>query len=160
MTLLCRRVLASKALADARTRRYAVGMTEPLATSRIRTQSRSLGRSTPRQFSKTAWWRFAADRRRRYVARIIPGTPTDAQAALIQSLIRLEWSALKHEAAGTLASDKVALDARRLFQRLLLDFERSLAPKPLPPAKTKPGPPQITLEEHLAMLRELRDGPA
>ena len=100
-------------------------MTEPIARSRILTQSRSLGRSTPRRFSKTAWWRFAAERRARYVARIA-GEPTDTQSALVQTLVALEWSALKHEAAGTLAADKVALDARRLFGRFLQDFERSL----------------------------------
>ena len=100
-------------------------MTEPIARSRILTQSRSLGRSTPRRFSKTAWWRFAAERRARYVARIA-GEPTDTQSALVQTLVALEWSALKHEAVGTLAADKVALDARRLFGRFLQDFERSL----------------------------------
>jgi hypothetical protein len=101
-------------------------MTEPIAAARILTQGRELaGRSTPRVFSRPAWYRFSRDRRHRYVSRIA-GTPTDAQAALVQSMIRLEWSALKHEAVGTLAADKVALDARRLFGRFLQDFERSL----------------------------------
>ena len=123
-------------------------MTEPIARSRILTQSRSLGRSTPRRFSKTAWWRFAAERRARYVARIA-GEPTDTQSALVQTMVALEWSALKHEAAGTLAADKVALDARRLFGRFLLDFERSITTK-APPPKAKPGPAQLDLEAFLA----------
>jgi hypothetical protein len=101
-------------------------MTEPIAAARILTQGRELGgRSTPRAFSRPAWYRFSRDRRRRYVSRIA-GEPTDTQSALVQTLVALEWSALKHEAAGTLAADKVALDARRLFGRFLGDFERSL----------------------------------
>jgi hypothetical protein len=101
-------------------------MTQPRESSRIITQGRSLGRSTPRVFTQTAWWRFAADRRRRYVSRI-PGKPNDAQAALVQSLIRLEWSALRAESEGTLMGDREGREHRRLFQRLLDDFERGLA---------------------------------
>jgi len=113
-------------LYDGRLGTMVAPMTEPIAAARILTQGRELaGRSTPRVFSRPAWYRFSRDRRHRYVSRIA-GTPTDAQAALVQSMIRLEWSALKHEAVGTLAADKVALDARRLFGRFLQDFERSL----------------------------------
>jgi hypothetical protein len=128
-------------------------MTEPTAAARILTQGRELGgRSTPRVFSKPAWYRFSRDRRRRYVARIV-GVPTDAQAALIQTLIRVEWSALKAEAEGTLLADRHALDARRLFQRVLADFERSCIPP-----KGRAGPAMPTLEQHLQMLRERREG--
>jgi hypothetical protein len=128
-------------------------MTEPHTAARILTQVRELaGRWTPRVFSKTAWYRFSRDRRRRYVSRI-PDTPTDAQAALIQSLIRLEWSALKAEAADTLLGDREGREHRRLYQKFLVDFEKSLAK----PAVAERAP---TLGEHLAHRAAEREAPA
>jgi hypothetical protein len=130
-------------------------MTEPRTTSRISTQGRtsgkivtelsSIGRSTPRSFSTHAWRRFAADRRRRYVSRIIAGPPTDAQAAQIQSMIRVEWSALRAEAEGSLLADRHALDARRLLWRVQADFERTL-PKAPQPASRAPSLAEIVAE--------------
>jgi hypothetical protein len=108
-----------------------------------------LGRPTPRSFSIHAARRFAAERRVRYAARIA-GPPTDTQAALIQSMIAMEWTAIRNEAAGTLASDKVAVNARRLFQRLLGEFERSL--------KSVPAERPPTLAEHLGKLAARREG--
>lgn len=118
-------------------------MTEPLATSRILTQGRQIGRSTPRVFSKPAWYRFNADRRKRYVSRIV-GPATDVQATLIQSLIRLEWAALAAEDEGGLVGFREGREHRRLFQRLLGDFERTLVEAPAKAMKPK------TLAEHLA----------
>jgi hypothetical protein len=66
-------------------------------------------------------------------------------------MIRLEWNALKHEAAGTLAADKVALDARRLFGRFLAEFERTL--RQPSPAERPPS-----LAEHLGRLAARREG--
>jgi hypothetical protein len=118
------------------------GLMEPLAASRMKTQGRSLGRSTPRVFTKTAWWRFAAERRQRYLARN-PGVPTDAQAALVQSLIHLEWSALKAEDAGTMLGDREGREHRRLFQKFSVDLDKSIAAQP----EDKPTPP--TLADYL-----------
>jgi hypothetical protein len=110
------------------------------------THGRQLGgRTTPRVFSKPAWYRFSRGRRARYVSRII-GTPSDSQAALVQTLIRLEWSALRAEDAGTLMGDREGREHRRLFQRLLDDFERGLAK---PAAKVTPV---AELDAHYARM--------
>jgi hypothetical protein len=53
--------------------------------------------------------------------------PTDEQAALAQSLAALEWAALAAEAEGGLRGFREAREHRRLFQRLFVDFERSLS---------------------------------
>ena len=82
-----------------------------------------------------------------YLARIA-GAPSEWQAATIDSLVATEWSALVAEADGSLPALRDAREHRRLFQRLLADFERSLVAAPA----AKKGPPQLTLEEHLAML--------
>jgi hypothetical protein len=132
---------------------YLSGMTEPLAAAQIRSRHREMGQPMPRVFTRTAWWRFARDRRRRYLARL-PETPSNEQAALVESLVRLEWSSLAAHAEGGLAGFREAREHRRLFQRLLADFERTLAK---PAGKERPG---AALDAHLAMLRERREGAA
>ena len=63
----------------------------------------------------------------------VRGELTEAQKALIDSLISLEWSALVAEAAHTdLAAARESRESRRLFQRLIADFERSVAAAPRP----------------------------
>jgi hypothetical protein len=69
----------------------------------------------------------------RYVGRI-DGAPSDLQGTLIESLISFEWSALQGEAQGGLIGLREAREHRRLFQKLLADFEKSLA-KPSPAEK-------------------------
>jgi hypothetical protein len=76
---------------------------------------------------------------------------------MVQSLATLEWAALSAEHTNTLQSLREAREHRRLLLRVLADFERSLEKSA---AKGRPGPPQLTLEEHLAMLRERREGAA
>jgi hypothetical protein len=57
------------------------------------------------------------------------------QAATIESLVSLEWAAIVAEAEGGLVGFREAREHRRLFQRLLSDFERSLAvPAEKPPS--------------------------
>jgi len=110
-------------------------MSEQHETSRRSTRRHEPGRLTPRALSRPAWQRFDRDRRRRYLAEL-PGPPTNEQSTRIESLIRCEWFALKAEVEGTLRGDREAREHRRLLDRLLGDFERSLAkpmvePKPL-----------------------------
>jgi len=81
----------------------------------------------PRNFTKTSWWRFSRDRRARYVSRI-SGELADVQAALVENMISLEWAALQAEAEGGLVGLREGRAHRRLFQKLLDDFERSLTP--------------------------------
>ena len=81
----------------------------------------------PRNFTKTSWWRFSRDRRARYVSRI-SGELADVQAALVENMISLEWAALQVEAEGGLVGLREGREHRRLFQKLLDDFERSLTP--------------------------------
>jgi hypothetical protein len=66
----------------------------------------------------------------------------------IGSLVSLEWSALAAEARiGDMVAARDAREHRRLFQRLLADFERSIL---LPVTATNPG---RALDEHIAKLR-------
>jgi hypothetical protein len=142
-------------------------MTEPNGTAQIQTRRREIGRPMPRRFSQTAWWRFSRDRRRELLARL-SGPPTHQQVSLIASIAQLEWNALRNEAEALTLTGREARDAaregrehRRLLANLLSDFERSLTPKAPPkPAKTRLAPPQLTLEEHMAKLRERREGTA
>jgi hypothetical protein len=101
-------------------------MTKPLATAQYRSRKSEMGRPMPRRFSKPAWWRFARDRRRRYLAQI-DGQPSDAQASLIDTLVQLEWSALAAEHEGGLQAFRESREHRRLLARLLADFERSFS---------------------------------
>jgi hypothetical protein len=55
------------------------------------------------------------------------------QVATIETLVSLEWAAIVAEAEGGLVGFREAREHRRLFQRLLGDFERSLAVPPAPP---------------------------
>jgi len=87
----------------------------------------------PRRFSKPAWHRFNRDRRRRYLADLLGSPPNNEQAARIESLVRIEWSALRAEAEGTLAADREAREHRRLLDRLLGDWKRTLATLPVKP---------------------------
>jgi hypothetical protein len=121
-----------------KTYRKASGLSE--ATVRYSRLS-ELDTPLPRTFSRQSWHRFSRDRRRRYLTDI-PGDPTTAQAARIESMVRLEWSALKAEVQGTLMADREAREFRRLYDRLLSDHMRSLEPK-LASRRTK------TLADHL-----------
>jgi hypothetical protein len=56
------------------------------------------------------------------------------QSATIESLVSLEWAAIVAEAEGGLLGFREAREHRRLFQRLLSDFERSLSSAQAPPA--------------------------
>ena len=97
-----------------------------IAPSRTITRRSPLGRYNPKAFGAPSRWRFRRDRRTSYLARL-PGPPDDWAGATIESLIALEWSALKAEAENTLAGDREGREHRRLYQRLLDDFERGLA---------------------------------
>jgi hypothetical protein len=103
---------------------------EPRRNSTTRSE---LGRYVPRRFNPLTRERFLRDRRRRYLARVPANAPTDAQASLIQTLATLEWAALSAEHEGGLQALREAREHRRLLQRLLGDFERSLVVKPPPP---------------------------
>jgi len=113
----------------------------------------------PRSFSQQARYRFNRDRRRKYLRRI-DGIPTDRQVSLIDSMIRLEWASLVAEAEGGLAGLREAREHRRLKERLTDDFEASLVPQPAPSprGRSKTGPPQLSLDEHIAMLRQRQEG--
>jgi len=118
-------------------------MTEPRTNAQIRRQRRMLDRPTPRSFSIHAARRFGVDRRGRYLARLA-GPPTDQQAALIQSMISTEWTAVRNESVGNVNTDRLALDARRLLAKLLAEFERTLrAP---PPAERPPSLAEVLAE--------------
>jgi hypothetical protein len=101
-------------------------MTASVAVAHSRPTSRRnpLGRYSPKNFGPPSRWRFRRDRRSSYLARIV-GELTDYHAATIESLIALEWAALCAEAEGDIQAMREAPEHRRLFQRLLSDFERS-----------------------------------
>ena len=106
----------------------------------IRSRRSEMGRPMPVHFSKKAWWNFARDRRRRYLDEL-PEPPTNDQATRIDSMVRLEWNALRAEAQQTVLGDREGREHRRLLDRLLGDHRRSLAPP-----KVRPPSPA----EHLA----------
>jgi hypothetical protein len=114
-----------------------MAMTQENAARR-KTVRQELGRYVPRQFNPLTRERFLRDRRRRHLARVPTASPSDEQAATIQSLASLEWAALASEADGSLQGLREAREHRRLFQRLLGDFERSLAVPP-PRGPTRPA---------------------
>jgi hypothetical protein len=122
-------------------------MTQNAAQRRHSTNARETGRYLPRRFNRVTRERFLRARRRAYLARI-SSTPSDAQSAMIQSLGSLEWAALAAEAEGGLVGFREAREHRRLFQRFLGDFERSLA-------AVKPDRPQ-SLSEVLAQATRER----
>jgi hypothetical protein len=129
-------------------------MTDSYTAARTGTPRSKLTGINPRNFSRTSWWRFARDRRSRYLERI-DGVPSAFQSNLIENCISLEWAALQVEATGGLVALREGREHRRLFQRLLDDFEATLAPPPerSPRGKSKSGPPQLTLDQHIAKLQ-------
>jgi hypothetical protein len=92
------------------------------------TRRAELGNYHPRRFGARSRLRFDRARRRDYLARF--GKPPSAwQSSTIASLVALEWSALSAEAQiGNMIAAREAREHRRLFQRLLAEFERSLQP--------------------------------
>jgi hypothetical protein len=119
-------------------------MAQSTAERRHSTRRAELGHHVPRRFTKRSRHRFDVTRRRAYLGRIA-GPPTPWQSATIDGLIALEWSALEGEhRLGDAVAARDAREHRRLFQRLLSDFERSLtAPPPRPPRTLQEAAAQI-----------------
>jgi hypothetical protein len=109
-------------------------MAENATIRRNSTVRRETGRYLPRQFNRVTRERFIRDRRRRCLARIIPGPPTDEQAVLAHSIACEEYAALEAEAEGGLKALREAREHRRLLARLFVDFERSLRSKATGPS--------------------------
>ena len=122
-----------------------------VATSLAHAQSRSpsprdpLARYRPRTFGKASRWRFVRDRRTLYLGRV-EGGPSESQKALIETLIELEWSALKAEAEGGMVAFREGRELRRLYLRALADFERTVKDA----AEAAPVDPMQALRDHLA----------
>jgi hypothetical protein len=110
------------------------GMAEQRVITHRRGSLSQLGRSEPRSLSVYAWQRFRNDRRDRYTSRI-EGMPTDNQAAMIQTMIQLEWAAYRAEAEGSVRFLHEAREHRRLWMRMMADFERSLVKPPAPASR-------------------------
>lgn len=105
------------------------------ADRHYRTRRADLGHYLPRRFGQRSRHRFDVARRRSYLGQI-GGTPSPWQAATIDGLIALEWAALVGEADGGIPALRESREHRRLFQRLLADFEKtvqSLATAPVDP---------------------------
>jgi hypothetical protein len=109
-------------------------------------RSETGGRYLPRHFNRVTRERFIRDRRRRYLARIVLGPPTDEQAVLAHSLACEEYAALAAEADGDLRALREAREHRRLLTKLFADFERTLR------AVAAPSGP--SLAEYLAAKAE------
>jgi hypothetical protein len=101
--------------------------------------------------------RFFRDRRKLYLNRI-EGKPSDAQIAMAQSMARLEWFALVAERDSDTMSIRESRENRRLLLRTIFYFDLSLKEQEAPvrsgARKPRPGPPQLSLEEHLELLRQ------
>ena len=126
-----------------------------IATSRLSSPPRAptrrdpLARYRPRAFTQNSRWRFCHNRRTIYLARLGDAAPTDHQAALIESLVELEWSTLAAEAQGGITAFREGRELRRLFLRALADFERTITA-----ATAVPEDPLAALHRHLAERRE------
>jgi hypothetical protein len=83
---------------------------------------------SPRQFNALARRRFLKARRLHHLARV-QGEPTEAQTAMASSMATCEWAALHGEHEGTLRSLREAREHRRLWLKVMADFDRSLRPK-------------------------------
>jgi hypothetical protein len=110
----------------------------------------------PCRFARDSRVRFNRHRRARYLLQT-SGAFTDLQEQLVRGMLVAEWEALKSEAEGRLREARLA---RGTFRQGLIDFEKTLRkPTPgQPPARgrSKSGPPQIALEEHLALIQAQR----
>ena len=120
-----------------------------------------LARYTPRNTSYQSARRFYRERLTEYFRRV-GGSPNEHEAQLIDQMINEEWQALRLEGeAGETEDEKKrygrlrqALDYRRLL--MLHDRELTTATNrklPMSVRRNKPGPPQLSLEEHLALVR-------
>jgi hypothetical protein len=143
---------------------YIPAMTAPhsLARPRTLTPRNPLGRYIPKAVSEPARWRFTRDRREGYLRRI-GGAPDERQALIITQMIDAEWQAWVCERKAAEANARVATEALRLaaeFRRQLMLLDRDLARTTTSPAamKAKTGVPQLSLDEHLAMLRQRQEG--
>lgn len=113
---------------------FVMAASPALTQSRTASRRDPLARYRPRSFGQPSRWRFVRDRRALYLDRLA-GSPSEAQKALIESLVELEWSALRAEAEGGMVAFREGRELRRLFLRALADFERSIPP----PAAESPG---------------------
>jgi hypothetical protein len=123
-------------------------MLEPSTIARARPRSKLTGLN-PRTFTRKGKWYFGKDRRQRYVGQC-GGSPDPAQCALIEDLISLEWSALAAEKLAennnsvNLTAMRESREHRRLFQRLLGDFRKTLrVPSQSAPPESPPKPPTL-----------------
>jgi hypothetical protein len=115
------------------------------ATRLYASRRAELGFSMPRAFTARCRDRFQRDRRRGYLARVA-GNASPWQSSTIATLIALEWAALEAESRiGDLTAARESRENRRLFQRLLADFERSLTL-----SAGEPVDPMEQLHRHLA----------
>ena len=119
----------------------------PAVAVPVRSRRRPLGRYQPTRFGQTQRWRFARVRRAEYLARA--GEITSWQSSTIETLVQLEWAALvcEHRFADLQAA-REGREHRRLFQRLLSDFERSVEV----PVRI-PSDPAAAIHAHFAARR-------
>jgi hypothetical protein len=133
-------------------------MVEPRETSQILTHRREVGRSTPRRFSRHAWWRFRQDRRAGYIRRI-GCEPSERQALLIDQMVVAEWQALELEAKARGDTGRDQLESLRLAtecRRRLLLLDRDLASTTR--AKTPQGRPNPVGPQPPPSLDQLFEG--
>jgi hypothetical protein len=106
-------------------------------------QKRSMKLYQAKSSSAQSRRRHDRDRRTMYFNRIVD-EPSDFQRQTIDTLIFLEWSAFVAESEGGLVALREAREHRRLFQKLMVDFEKSLVAKP------EPAPKPPTLADYFA----------
>jgi hypothetical protein len=142
-------------------------MTDSSALARTRSKvsyRNPLGRLRPVSFSDKSLSRFRDDRIGEYRERI-GGEGDERQRLIIEQMISAEWQKLRCENEAQRATGKDAYDLMRLaaeWSRQLILLDRNLAsatPRPSQSKASKPGPSQITLEQHLEMIAQ-RDGAA
>jgi hypothetical protein len=118
-----------------------INMTEEHAKTRRNSRRSAIGRMVPRSFSEPCRWRFDRDRRAGYVRRC-GGALTDAQALIVDQMIRAEWLALRTERDAAEAAEprdraellRLAAEHRRQLLLLNRDLEKTIRlPEPARP---------------------------
>jgi hypothetical protein len=127
----------------------------------------------PRTFNGITKQRFYRDRWKRLVEHV-GGTPNERQKVVIESIVRVEWLILRlsarlegegelpaHASRELLAfHNHFRLLSRELSYQPVVVETRSLREHAVRAARARRGPPQIGLEEHLALLQRRQEGAA
>ena len=104
-------------------------MTQPPAQPGTTSHDGAAGRPfRPRSWNARTRVRFITRQQRHWLSRC-PGTPTERQVALAQSIAQLAWAIALAEHAGDIGAMRDLREHVRLKDRMVADFEKMLVVK-------------------------------